>query len=366
MSGTAAASAAFAASIYNLGIIIGTVVLAPDGMGLAYGAVLGAVGHAAIQLPVLRRQKAVYRPIFYMGDGGVRQVLLLMGPRVLGLSFSYLNRFILPLLTRPLVLGSLPALDNAFQVMLMPYSVLGQAIGTAAFPTLSTLAAKEEWGEMRQILATALRSILFLGLPITAGLVLLNRPLITLLFERGQFGPEDTVLVSSALFFYAMALVALAWLDVTSRAFYALGDTVTPVVAGMIQLPLMAGLSALFAYVLFPMVGWAALGGIALGFSVSNWLETVVLLWMLRGRIGGLNGRDLLSGLGQMGLATGGMSAAVWGSLFFVQGLHPFILLLVGGSIGGAVYFGLCWLLRVREVTGLIDMVLRRLRRASS
>ena len=356
---------AFAASIYNLGIIVGTVVLAPNAMGLAYGAVLGALGHAAVQLPALRHQTARYAPIFAVGDGGVRQVFVLMGPRVLGLSFSYLNRFVLPLLTRPLILGSLPALDNAFQVMLMPYSVLGQAIGTAAFPTLSMLAAKESWGEMRQILATALRSILFLGLPITAGLMVLSRPLVTVLFERGAFDADDTALVAAGLFFYAIALIALAWLDVTSRAFYALGDTVTPVVAGMVQLPLMAGMAALFAYVLFPMMGWPALGGIALGFSVSNWLETAVLLWLLSRRIGGVNGHDLLNGLGQMGLATVVMGAAVWGANWLTAGLHPLFLLAAGGALGAVVYFGICWLLGVREVLGLVATVQRRLGRSS-
>ena len=355
---------AFAASIYNLGIIVGTVVLAPNAMGLAYGAVLGALGHAAIQLPVLRRQGARFAPIFAVGDGGVRQVFVLMGPRVLGLSFSYLNRFVLPLLTRPLILGSLPALDNAFQVMLMPYSILGQAIGTAAFPTLSMLAAKESWGEMRQILATALRSILFLGLPITAGLMLLSRPLVSVLFERGAFDADDTALVAVALLFYSLALIALAWLDVTSRAFYALGDTATPVVAGMVQLPLMLGMAAFFAYVLFPMMGWPALGGIALGFSVSNWLETVVLLWLLRGRIGGVNGGDLLSGLGQMGLATAVMGAAVWGVSWLTVGLHPVFAVAAGGAVGVAVYFAVCWLLGVREVLGLVATVLRRLGRS--
>ncbi len=351
---------AFAASIYNLGIIIGTVLWAPDGMGLAYGAVLGAIGHAAIQLPVLRRQKARYSLIFSLGDGGVRQVLLLMGPRVLGLSFSYLNRFVLPLLVLPI---QVPVLDNAFQVMLMPYSVLGQALGTAAFPTLSTLAAKKEWGEMRQIIATALRSILFLGLPITAGLMLLSRPLITVLFERGQFTPENTIAVANAMLFYTLALVALAWLDITSRAFYALGDTVTPVVAGMIQLPLMMFFSWFFAYILFPQMGWDLLGGIALGFSVSNWLETAVLLWLLRNRIGGLGGSAIWQGLQTMGGATILMGGAVYGAILLLATAHPILILALAGGVGIVTYFSFCWLFRVSEVQQLISIVMRRLGR---
>ena len=124
-------------------------------------------------------------------------------------------------------------------------------------------------------------------------------------------------------------------------------------------------LSALFAYILFPAFGWAPLGGIALGFSVSNWLETAVLLWLLRRRIGGLNGSDLLAGAWQMGIATVVMGLAVAGMLWLIRPWSPLLVLPITGAIGAVVYFAICWALKLREVTALVNIILRRLGRST-
>ncbi|MEM9778132.1 MAG: murein biosynthesis integral membrane protein MurJ, partial [Chloroflexota bacterium] len=256
---------ALAGAMYNLGIILGTVLFAPNITGAAWGAVAGSLLHALVQVPALIRNDARYRPIFQTGDGGVKQVLTLMGPRILGLSFSYLNPFITPILARSLVSGAVPALDYANRIMLVPYSLLGQAVGVASFPTMATLAAEGKLAEMRQILTGALRSILFLGLPMTVGVILLQRPIVTILLERGAFTPADTTLVATTLFFYALAILPLAGLEVIARAFYSLQDTWTPVIAAVVQIVMMIGLSLLFAYQLFPNFGLEPAGGIALG-----------------------------------------------------------------------------------------------------
>ena len=118
----------------------------------------------------------------------------------------------------------------------------------------------------------------------------------TILFQRGLFDAEATTLVTAALRFYAIGLIALTALEVIARAFYALSDTLTPVLAGGLQILLMWGLSLWFRDVVFPALGWLPLGGLALGFSISNVIEVGVLLWLLRGKLGGLDGRSLLSG----------------------------------------------------------------------
>lgn len=350
---------ALAASIYNIGIIVGTVAWAPSVMGLAYGVVIGASGHLLIQLPVLWRAGGRYQLSAGWRAAGVRRVMILMAPRVIGLSFSQLNRFIMPILTRSLVIGSLPALQKGLQVTLMPYTILGQAVGTAAFPTLSALAAEEDWVGMRRLLGNTFRLILFLGLPITAGLMLLRRPLVVVLFERGAFDAADTELVAWGLLFYPLALIALAVLEIVSRAFYALEDTVTPVIASMLQLPLMAVSGGVLAYLVFPRLGWLPLGGLALGFSLSNWLEVVLLLLLLQQRIGPIVGRDLLVGTWRIGGATAVMSGCVWGFMHLGPP-SPLWQLLGGGVLGAAVYFGAAALLQVEEMARLWRMARRR------
>lgn len=354
---------ALAASMYNLGIILGMIVFAPNPMGLAWGTVLGAAGHLVVQLPALRGRQARYTAVLSLQDAGVRQVLRLMGPRVLGLSFSYLNPIVTAYLARPLIAASIVALERAFRITLMPYSILGQAIGVAAFPTLSTLAAAEKWGEMRRIIAASLRSILFLGTPIALVLMILRRPLVQILFERGEFSPQDTEAVSWALLFYGAALLALAAIEVIARSFYAMGDTKTPVIAGMLQLPFMAILGSFFAYVIFPLWGQLPLGGIALGYTISNVVEVVVLLWLLRKRIGGLNGYELLDASWRIGTAAFFMAVVMLALLWLLGETAALLQLTVAAALGGLVYGLACYLLKIEELERILAFALSKFRR---
>ena len=365
---------AVAPSVYNVGIIAGGAAGAALGggdprataYGLAWGTVAGALGHLLVQLPGLRGLRARYSPVLTVRDPGVRQVLRLMAPRVLGLSFSEVNKFVILYLTGTMALGTLPALNAAFRILIMPQGILGQALGIAAFPTLAALAARTAHREMRDILSDSLRLVLFLGLPATVLLVLLAEPYITILFQRGLFDAEATDLVSAALVFYAVGLIALTALEVVARAFYALSDTLTPVLAGGLQILAMWGLSLWLRDVVFPALGWRPLGGLALGFSLSNILEVGLLLWLLRGRMGGLNGRSILSSMLRMGAAALAMGAAIAAVLFWLPGDAIWARALVGTAAGSLVYLGACWLLRVEEwqqVRGYLMRLMGQLRR---
>ncbi|MEZ4518099.1 MAG: murein biosynthesis integral membrane protein MurJ [Chloroflexota bacterium] len=358
---------ALAPTLYNLGIIAGGWVGSRTALGittgLAVGTVLGALFHLLIQLPGLRRQHARYSPILTLRDPGVRQVLWLMAPRVLGLSFSEINKYIILFLTGSMPLGSLPALNAAFRLLIMPQGILGQALGIAAFPTLAALAAQSAIREMRQILSDSLRLLLFLGLPATVLLMMLAQPIVAILFERGLFDAEATELVSWALLFYAVGLVALTAIEVIARSFYALNDTLTPVLVGGLQILSMWVLSLWLRDSVFPALGWLPLGGLALGFSISNILEMSVLLLLLRRKMGGINGRQLASGFWRMGLAAALMALAIVPVLRHTSEQSIWIRAIAGTAAGGAVYLLACWLLRVEEWQRLSGMALQRLRR---
>jgi putative peptidoglycan lipid II flippase len=180
---------------------------------------------------------------------------------------------------------------------------------------------------------------------------------VTILFERGEFSAEDTFLVSWGLLFYAIALIALAALEVVARAFYALQDTTTPVVAGIAQLPLMALFSALFAYVLFPRWNLLPLGGVALGYTLSNLLEVGVLLWLLQRRLGGLDGHILWPAAQKLALAVAGMMAAMQATLWVLGETAVWWQLLLPTAVGAAVYLPLCWALAIPETTQLLALL---------
>ncbi|MCZ2112334.1 MAG: murein biosynthesis integral membrane protein MurJ [Anaerolineae bacterium] len=360
---------AVAPSVYNIGIIAGGMIGAWVGrgdplaaaLGLAWGTVVGSLGHLLVQLPGLRGHQAHYSFIFSLRDPGVVQVLRLMGPRVLGLSFSEVNKFIILFLTDAMPLGTLPALSNAFRILIMPQGILGQALGIAAFPTLATMAAQSAYREMRGILSDSLRLILFLGLPATVLLMLLAEPYIAILFQRGLFDAEATALVAVALRYYAIGLVALTAIEVVARAFYALSDTLTPVLIGGLQILAMWLLSLWLRDSVFPALGLLPLGGLALGFSLSNLLEVGLLLWLIRGRLDGINGRSLLSGTVRMGLASLAMAAAIL-LFFLVVPSDAIWLRAFGGTAAGSlVYLLVSWLLRVEEWQRVMGMIRARL-----
>ena len=362
---------ALAPSVYNVGIIAGGALGAwlGDGRplatveGLAWGTVAGALGHLLVQLPGLRGRGARYTPVLTVRDPGVRQVLRLMGPRVLGLSFSEINKFLILFLTGTMALGTLPALNSAFRILIMPQGILGQALGIAAFPTLAALAARGEHREMRHIVNDSLRLILFLGLPATVLLILLAEPYITILYQRGLFDAEATLLVATALRFYAVGLIALTAIEVIARAFYALSDTLTPVLIGGIQILVMWILSLGFRDWLFPALGWLPLGGLALGFSLSNIIEVGLLLGLLRGRLGGLEGRSLLSATLRMSAATAAMVGAIWLVLRLSPPDAVWMQAVLGTLAGGLAYLLICWALGVEEMRRVLGMVRARLPR---
>ncbi len=357
---------ALAPSIYNLGIILGGVVWLVWGrpltaQGFAIGTVVGALGHLLVQLPGLKIKQARYTPSFKIKEPGVIQVLTLMAPRVLGLSFSQINLVIITRLTDSMAWGSLVALNTAFRLIILPQGIIGQALGIASFPTMAALAARSAYGEMRQILADSLRLLLFLGLPAALIFMFLGRPIITIVFERGMFDAEATFMSTQALFFYALALIPLMGLEVTARTFYALQDTWTPVLAGAVQLVFMWGLSIWLSQMVFPSLGLLSLGGTALGFSLSNLVEVGLLLWLLRRKMGGVNGRSLFDGAWRMGLASLLMAGAIWLTLTWLEQSSALWQAVLGSIAGGSVYLLTSLGLQVTEVQQFWDYGRRRL-----
>jgi len=352
---------AIAPSIYNLGIIMGAILFAPNIMGLAIGAVAGAFGHLLIQVPGLFWVKARYTPVVTIADQGVRQVLKLMFPRVLGLSFGQLNHLVIQLMAQSMVLGSIPALAFGWRIMIMPQGIIGQALAIAAFPTFATLAAQNALDEMRKIIVDTLRLILFFSLPAALLLIVLRRPLVSFIFERGQFEADSTSFVAWALLFFAMSLVGLAAIEIISRGFYALEDTWTPVIVGALQLVAMWLLGYWLTTAVFPDFGFQQFGGLALGYTMSTILEVLVLLWLLNRKVGGLDGARLFDGFWKMSTAAIVMALISYFLLRQMSLLNPLFQLALILLISGFTYLIACLILRVAEPQQLILYIRQRI-----
>ncbi len=272
---------ALAPSLYNIGLIIGALIFAPlwGVHGLAWGAVLGSLLHMLIQVPALLRLKFRYRPLPDLSIPGVSEVLLLMGPRVLGLGVVQVNFWVNTALASGMAAGSNAALSVAFALMFTVLGVLGQSIGTAVFPTLSALSAEHDTEEFRRTLSNALSSVLFLSIPAGLGLAVLARPLIALLFERGEWTRTDTAGTAWALALFSIGLAGHATLEILVRAFFALHDTWTPVKVGTAAMALNIVLSIGLIYALgYPdstNFARGPFGGLALAMSLSTAVESM-------------------------------------------------------------------------------------------
>lgn len=358
---------ALAPSMYNLGII-GGVLLLYGRWGVysaAVGTLAGALLHLIVQLPALRNLGWHYAPILGLRLEGVRQVGRLMGPRVLGMAITQLNFWInTNLASRISVEGVVSALRRGWMLMLLPQAAFAQAVATVLFPSFAAQAARGERDAMRATLLTALRVLLYLTLPATAGLILLRRPLVEMLFMRGEFDARGVDMVAWALAWYALGLVAHSELEIITRAFYALHDTATPVWVGggamalnaLLSLSLQAVFARAGSYINQQSAPWVPLGGLALANSLATTAETLVLAWLLRRRLGGLDLARAWSSAWRIILSTGIMCAA----LLAFRALVPVRLAWISGGggmlVGGGVFLLSTLLLRSPE----IDLVRRR------
>jgi putative peptidoglycan lipid II flippase len=361
---------ALAPVMYNLGILFGALFLVPifGIYGLAFGVVLGALAHAAVQIPMLRHFGIRYSPILALRDpvisASVRRVARLMGPRMVGaavVQLMFLANTIIASFYNPSVLA---ALNYAWIVMLLPHGVFASSVATAIFPTFSQMAAVGNREGMRRGMAQTLRALLFVVIPASVGLFVLRVPIIQVLFERGVFTHEATLSVAWALAFYAPGLIAHSLIEIINRAFFALQDTLTPVIVGA---GAMIG-TIVLSLLLIPVIGDPASlvrgpqGALALANTLASIAEVPVLLWLLRRHLGGLGGRALVGSVLRLGAAAGAMGVVLWLLQQWptMQGLPVLLFTPLAVAVAGAVYLFVTWLLGVEETRLIPRILLRR------
>jgi len=336
---------AVAPLVYNLGIMFGAIFLAPTlGVyGLIYGAILGAVGHLLVQLPALIRYGIRYKLILDWGDKDLWHVARLMGPRVLNIAVIQVNFVVMFRLASEQATGTVSALDYGWDLMQMPQTIIGSAIGIVLFPTLSELAARGDIATLRQTLSQTLRIMLALAIPAMVGLIVLGRPIIQVMFERGAFGPESTAAVYQALQFWALGLIAHSALEVVNRVFYAQKDTITPLLSSVVSMFINLGLA-------LALVQPLRAGGLALSNGVAVTVEVLIMLVIAHRRMAGVDAGSMVNTLIRTLLAAGAMGVAVVAFVSLFPTISPLFSAAGGGMLGLVVYLGAGLLLNIEEI----------------
>lgn len=363
---------ALSPAMFNVGAIVGAIAVVPlmpwvglpPAAGLAFGTLLGGLGQAAMQWPALRKEGFRFRFGVRLDDPGLREVLVLMGPGTVGLAAVQINQFVNTVLATGEGTGAVSWLNYAFRLMYLPIGLFGVSIATAAVPTLSAQAAHNDLAGMRATISSGLRLMLMLNIPATVGLIALASPIVGLIFERGSFSSADTPATAAALMFYAPGLVGYSAVKLGSPAFYALRDSRTPVAVSMVSVLLNVVLNVALVRV----IGYR---GLALGTAVAALTNAVVLWWLLRRRLGGLDDRRVATALVKIVAASAVMAAAAVGVANAVPGAVA-----VGGfagrvlQVGAAITAGLLALaasarvLRIAELDQARRLLVARLTRA--
>jgi putative peptidoglycan lipid II flippase len=362
---------ALSPAMFNVAVVVMSLTLIPfaDVIGLqpitivAIATLVGGLGQLVIQWPPLRKEGFRYRPVLDVKDEGLHKVLLLMGPGTIGMAATQINVFVNTVLATGEGTGAVSYLDFAFRLMYLPIGLFGVSIATAATPAISRMVAQRDFGRIRSTLANALGLMLFLNLPATVGLMVLARPIVAVIFERGRFTSADTINTAAALQFYAIGLIGYSVVRIISPTFYALGRSRVPVIVSassvLVNVVLSITLVQPFGY-----------RGLALGASITAIINASVQLLLLRREIQGLEGSRIAASFARVIAAAAVMGVVTWlanelmlaalpGSSLAIQITR--LVLTIGASL--AALAGMAQLLRIQEFGDARDLVLRRFKR---
>ncbi len=353
-----------------LGYFVGPVLGFETIVGMAIGTLLGGVVQYVCQVPSLRSTGLRFRADFKIADSGVRQVLRLMGPAALGAAAVQVNVMVNSVFASgitdsagAIIDGPVSWLGYAFRFMQLPLGLFGIAVASATLPVISREAGAGRIDDFRDTLSRSLGLVFLLTIPSAVGLFVLSRPIVGVVYERGQFTAFDTEQTALALSFYCLGLVGYASTKVLAPAFYALDNVRIPMFVSLFSIGLNFTLNKVF-------IDGLGLGHWALALSTSlvASLNFVLLFAFMRSKVQGIEGRRLLRAGLKISAASGAMGICCWACAQFIEsGLGPgtflgrLATLTVAIPLGLGVIYGLCRLMRLPELDLAQRAVLARL-----
>jgi len=281
--------------------------------GMAIGVVLGGALQLCWQLPSLHKLGYRFQAAFEWEHPGLQRILRMMAPAILGNAAVLINVAVSTNLASAIADpvrgydGPVSWLGYAFRFMQLPLGLFGVAIGSATLPAISRSAAAGNMDEFRRTFSKSLGMVFLLTLPSSVGLVVLGKSIIGAIYQGGKFEVYDTQQTATALSCYAIGLVGYAGLKVLNPAFYALNDARTPMIVSILSILI----NYVTAVTLIRLAGFGH-AGLALATSAVALFGFVVLFSILRARLGGVYGRELVAGFAKVALASAAMGGAVF------------------------------------------------------
>lgn len=329
-------------------------------LGAALGVSLGGLAQFLVQTPLMRRHGYRLFPLVDFKHPGLRKILTLVFPITIAVSISQLYILVASIIATYLPEGSITYLFYSMRLIQFPIGVFGVAMGMAVLPSLSEHARKGDLKSVRQDFSFSLRLLFFITVPAMAGLIALREPIVSLLFQRGQWDYAATQGTARALLFYSLGIWAVVGTRVVTSTFYSLQDTKTPVKVAV--LGLLANI-ALSLALMGPMVH----AGLALAHALGATLNFSLLFYLLRKRLGRLDTRRILGSLVRTAIASALMGMlgglALGGPLWAHSGRAGLKAALLTGGIAACagVYLLTTSLLRSEELGFVVNLIRRRM-----
>ena len=355
---------ALAPNVYNIAIIFCAIVLTPviGIQALAIGVIVGAAGHVATQAYAVRRL-GLYSLVLDVHDPAVRETLLLMAPRALGLGATQIVFLVNTYFALQLGDGPNTIYFGAFTALQIPVGLIGVPLGIVLLPPLSQAIARGDMERFSRLVDQSLRLLLYIVVPLTGVMLVLATPSIALLYRRGAFSLQDSATMTPVFAVFLFGLIAHVLISLLAPIFYAGKDTRTPVTAALVAV----AVDVIAAAILFPVFH---LEGLALAIGLGAWAEVTLLFFFMRHRIGfdlrplGLTVAFAVPGATLTAAAALAVDRFI-GGLTHGSASPPILVadLAIASLVGAAVYLAWSRLLHLPELAAATDLARTLLRR---
>jgi putative peptidoglycan lipid II flippase len=344
-------------------------------IGMAIGTLIGGAAQFLMQVPSLFKIGFRFTPVLSFSDEGVRRVIALMTPAILGTSAVQVNVLINTYFVSGIE-GAQGWLSYAFRLMQFPIGLFGVAVGTAAIPVLSRLASENKIKEFRDTVSSSMNLVFLMTLPSACGLIVLGEPIVRLIYERGKFDATATSMTAVALAGYSIGLTGYAAIKILSPAFYALNDAKTPMIIAVASI----GVNFIGSYFLREWLSHYGVTpetphgyghvGVALATSLVALVNFFALALIMRRRIERLNGREIIASFFKIAAASAVLSVVCYVSYRLL--LNGFgngklylrvVDTLVPIGLGGTAFVVAAKLLRIKELEQFFGVLKRKFAR---
>lgn len=327
--------------------------------GFMVAIILAQISTVVFQVPAAERMGYRYEGKLNFKDARVKKILLLTAPVVFGTTLQQINVLIDKSIASRLPTGSISSLSYARKLEELIIGVFIFSLITVLFPMLSSESRKESKEGFKRIMGNGITIVLLITLPVTVGGIILAEPIVEEMFHRGAFDQLAAKKTSDAFIYYLLGLTGVGVRDLLSKVFYSLRDTKAPLLA--------AAASVLLNIILnLTLVRYMDFKGLALATSISVTLSAAMLAAGLRNKLGRIGGRRLIKNFFKVAVAASTMGAAVW---LLKNALLAHYMDTIGGlglaiiiSAGAAIYFSLCYLLKIKEIKYLWHKLYGRLK----